>query len=116
MDYIESSGLNIGDPHLRRAVYFNTAEQLFGGNYKNIMNYLRNIFRTIRRVQGGRSAFYLADSTAVGRKEKACACYEDAGKYLSKGSFAESAALGHAVLSWWNISMMPLRPIPNYSK
>jgi|LSQX01.3.fsa_nt_gb tetratricopeptide (TPR) repeat protein len=104
IEYIESSGLNIGkSASEKEAVYFNTAEQIYlAGNYKSAVNYLRKYISDYPAgARRGDAAFYLADSySRLGEKEKACACYEDAGKYLSKGSFAESAALGHAVLSY----------------
>lgn len=104
IEYIEQNGLDVGkSASEKEGIYFNTAEQIYlAGNYAQAVNYLRKYISDYPDgSRRGDASFYLADSYRnLGEKEKACACYEDAGKYLGKGSFAESAALNYAALSF----------------
>lgn len=104
IEYVEKNGLSIGkSARERENVYFNTAEQIYiAGNYNQAVNYLRKYLSDYPDgARRGDATFYLADSyRRLGEKEKACECYASAGKYLKEGSFAESAALGYATLSY----------------
>lgn len=104
IEYVEKNGLSIGKSSAEReAVYFNTAEQIYiAGNYKQAVNYLRKYLSDYPDgSRRGDATFYLADSYRhLGDKEKACECFAAVGKYLSEGSFAESAALSYATLSY----------------
>lgn len=104
IEYVEKNGLSIGKSSAEReAVYFNTAEQIYiAGNYSQAVNYLRKYLSDYPdAARRGDATFYLADSYRhLGDKEKACECYAAVDRYLKEGSFAESAALGYARLSY----------------
>lgn len=104
IEFIENNGLDVGrSSSEKESIYFNTAEQIYlAGNYNQAVNYLRKYISDYPDgSRRGDATFYLADSySRLGDKEKACACFEDALKYLKGGSFAESAALNYAVLSY----------------
>ena len=104
IEFIENNGLDVGKSSAEKeSIYFNTAEQIYlAGNYNQAVNYLRKYISDYPDgARRGDATFYLADSySRLGDKEKACACFEDALKYLKQGSFAESAALNYAVLSF----------------
>ena len=104
IEYVENNGLDVGKSSAEKeSIYFNTAEQIYlAGNYNQAVNYLRKYISDYPDgAKRGDATFYLADSySRLGDKEKACACFEDALKYLKDGSFAESAALNYAVLSY----------------
>lgn len=104
IEYIESNGLDAGSSaEEKEAVYFNTAEQIYlTGNYSGAINYLLKFIADYPKASKlGDAYFYLADSyKRTGEKEKACACFAQAVQNLGEGSFAESAALGYASLSF----------------
>ena len=104
IEYVEKNGLSVGkSTEEREAVYFNTAEQIYiAGNYNQAVNYLQKYLSDYPYgSRRGDATFYLADSyRRLGDKEKAVECYASAGRYLKEGSFAESAALGYASLSY----------------
>lgn len=104
IEYVERNGLSVGkSTEEKEAVYFNTAEQIYiAGNYNQAVNYLQKYLSDYPYgSRRGDATFYLADSyRRLGDKEKAVECYASAGRYLKEGSFAESAALGYASLSY----------------
>ena len=104
LEYVENSGLSLGsNASEKEDIYFNTAEQVYlAGNYKQAVaslgKYLSDYPNGARR---GDAYFYMADSyRLLGDKEKACDNYAEVGKYLESGSFAETAALNYASLSY----------------
>ncbi|MBQ3712052.1 MAG: tetratricopeptide repeat protein [Bacteroidales bacterium] len=104
IEYVEKNGLSVGkSSEEKEAVYFNTAEQIYiAGNYNQAVNYLQKYLSDYPYgSRRGDATFYLADSyRRLGDKEKAVECYASVGRYLTEGSFAESAALGYASLSF----------------
>lgn len=104
IEYVEKNGLSVGkSTEEREAVYFNTAEQIYiAGNYNQAVNYLQKYLSDYPYgSRRGDATFYLADSyRRLGDKEKAVECFASVGRYLKEGSFAESAALGYASLSY----------------
>ncbi|MCR5561500.1 MAG: tetratricopeptide repeat protein, partial [Bacteroidales bacterium] len=104
IEYVEKNGLSIGKTTAEKeAVYFNTAEQIYiAGNYNQAVSYLRKYLSDYPDgTRRGDATFYLADSyRRLGEKEKAVECFAAVDKYLKEGSFAESAALSYANLSY----------------
>ena len=104
IQYVQNNSINLGKSATEReAIFFNTAEQVYiSGNYKNAVGYLRSYLSDYPDGEHrGDATFYLADSyRQLGDKEKACECFASVDKYLKEGSFAESAALGYASLSY----------------
>ena len=104
IEYVERNGIDIGkSASEKESIYFNTAEQIYlAGNYSEAVKYLRKFISDYPDASArGDASFYLAESyRGLGENEKAAACYADALKYLSEGSFAESAALAYGQISF----------------
>lgn len=104
LEYVEQNTLASGKSASEREdMYFNTAEQLFlSANYAQAVSSLEKYLSEYPQGSGRAQAyFYLAESyKATGDREKACDAYGEVMKLTTEGSFAESAILGYADMSY----------------
>lgn len=104
LEYLEENRISAGKTEAEKeAVYFNTAEQVYlSGNFsaavKSLQKYLDSYPEGSRK---GDAYFYIAESLRkLGRREEACSYYSLARENSAGGSFAETAALSYADLSF----------------
>lgn len=105
IEYLEANNLSTGrTPEEKRALYFNTAQQVFlAGNYKGAINSFNKYLNMYPNSEKTSDAYYYiaASYKSLSQKEKACEYYA---KVLSLGvessSYAEFAIMDYALLSY----------------
>lgn len=102
--YLEAQKLNVNKtPEEKELMYFNTAEQVFlAENWAKAASLLEKYLSSYPSGQKrGEATFYLAETyKAQGLKEKACAEYAKVPELIPGTSFAETARLNLATMSY----------------
>jgi len=104
IEYVEQNSLIAKKSESdKEDMYFNTAEQIYlNGNSQQAIQSLHKFMEEFpQSTKIPQAWFYLAEShRSLGEKEQACECYAKVCEMSSEGSFAESARLGYADVSY----------------